>query len=135
LPVTAHVPSAIVRPPAFRRAPREPRNFTRTIGLRHAVPPGGPLSKQNAEIVSAKIVPNVSGNPAAKLADAEMFFEANAGPLHGMKLIGLAVWERRTGETCIHAGNQEAVDQAPPARTHRAGEHRNRQHRCRAKDA
>ena len=32
-----------------------------------------------------------------KLADAEVVFEADAGPLSGMKLIGFAVWERRDG--------------------------------------
>ena len=55
------------------------------------------MSKQNAEIVSVKIIPNASGNPVGKLADAEMVFEAEAGPLHGMKRVGFAVWERRTG--------------------------------------
>jgi hypothetical protein len=32
-----------------------------------------------------------------KLADAEVVFEADAGPLNGLKLIGFAVWERRAG--------------------------------------
>lgn len=36
-----------------------------------------------------------SGNPPGKLADAELHF--NDGPLAGLKLIGFAVWERRTG--------------------------------------
>lgn len=55
------------------------------------------MSKQIAEIVSVKIVPNVSSTPPGKLADAELIFEADAGPLHGLKLIGFAIWERRTG--------------------------------------
>lgn len=42
-----------------------------------------------------KIVPNDKGNPAGKLADAELHF--TAGPLGGLKLIGFAVWERRDG--------------------------------------
>jgi hypothetical protein len=42
-----------------------------------------------------KIVPNDRGNPPGKLADAELHF--TDGPLEGMKLIGFAVWERRTG--------------------------------------
>ena len=42
-----------------------------------------------------KIVPNGSGNPPGKLADAELHF--TSGPLEGMKLIGFAVWERRSG--------------------------------------
>ncbi len=42
-----------------------------------------------------KIVPNDKGNPPGKLADAELHF--SDGPLDGLKLIGFAVWERRTG--------------------------------------
>jgi hypothetical protein len=42
-----------------------------------------------------KIVPNGKGNPPGKLADAELHF--TSGPLEGLKLIGFAVWERRSG--------------------------------------
>ena len=42
-----------------------------------------------------KIVPNERGNPPGKLADAELHF--TDGALEGLKLIGFAVWERRTG--------------------------------------
>lgn len=55
------------------------------------------MSKKSAEIVSVRIVPNTTGSPVGKLADAELVFEADAGPFSGMKLIGFAVWERRTG--------------------------------------
>jgi hypothetical protein len=41
-----------------------------------------------------KIVVN-DNNPAGKLADAELHFDD--GVLAGLKLIGFAVWERRTG--------------------------------------
>lgn len=41
------------------------------------------------------IVPNEKGNPPGKLADAELHFAD--GPLAGLKLIGFAIWERRTG--------------------------------------
>lgn len=34
--------------------------------------------------------------PAGKLADAELLFDD--GPLAGLKLIGFAVWQRRSGE-------------------------------------
>jgi hypothetical protein len=34
-------------------------------------------------------------NPPGKLADAELHF--TDGPLAGLKLIGFAIWERRTG--------------------------------------
>ncbi len=55
------------------------------------------MSKSKGELVSVKIIPNEQGNPAGKLADAEVVFEAEAGPLSGMKLIGFGVWERRDG--------------------------------------
>ena len=42
-----------------------------------------------------KITPNDHNNPPGKLADAELHFVN--GPLEGLKLIGFAVWERRTG--------------------------------------
>ena len=42
-----------------------------------------------------KIIPNEKGNPAGKLADAEIQFVD--GVFAGLKLIGFAIWERRTG--------------------------------------
>jgi len=45
--------------------------------------------------VTVKIVPNDKGNPPGKLADAELHF--TSGPLEGLKLMGFAVWERKTG--------------------------------------
>ena len=42
-----------------------------------------------------KIVPNDKANPPGKLADAELHF--TEGVLDGLKLIGFAVWERRSG--------------------------------------
>jgi hypothetical protein len=45
--------------------------------------------------LTVKIVANDKGNPAGKLADAELHF--TDGPLAGLKLIGFAIWERRTG--------------------------------------
>jgi hypothetical protein len=44
--------------------------------------------------MTVKIIPNDKG-PAGKLADAELHF--GDGPLAGLKLIGFAVWERRSG--------------------------------------
>ena len=52
---------------------------------------------KTGDLVSVKIIPNAQGTPAGKLADAEVIFEADAGPLSGMKLIGFAIWERRSG--------------------------------------
>ena len=45
--------------------------------------------------MEVKIVMNDKGNPPGKLADAELHF--SSGPLDGLKLIGFAVWERRSG--------------------------------------
>jgi hypothetical protein len=45
--------------------------------------------------MTVKIVLNEKGHPPGKLADAELHF--TAGPLEGLKLIGFAVWERRSG--------------------------------------
>jgi hypothetical protein len=42
-----------------------------------------------------KIQMNGKGSPPGKLADAELHF--TSGPLEGMKLMGFAIWERRTG--------------------------------------
>ena len=42
-----------------------------------------------------RITPNEKENPPGKLADAELHFAD--GVLEGLKLIGFAVWERRTG--------------------------------------
>jgi hypothetical protein len=45
--------------------------------------------------VTVRITPNDKGNPAGKLADAELHFAD--GPLAGLKLIGFGIWERRGG--------------------------------------
>ena len=38
------------------------------------------MSTQNTEAMSVRILPNTTGNPPGKLADAEVIFEADAGP-------------------------------------------------------
>jgi hypothetical protein len=50
---------------------------------------------QGAPNMTIKFTPNDKGNPAGKLADAELHF--SGGPLDGLKLIGFAVWERGNG--------------------------------------
>ena len=55
------------------------------------------MSKQKEEVMSVQILPNTTSNPPGKLADAEVIFGADAGPLTGLKLIGFAIWERRAG--------------------------------------
>ena len=44
--------------------------------------------------VTVKITPNDKGNSPGKLADAEIHFVE--GVFAGLKLIGFAIWERRT---------------------------------------
>jgi hypothetical protein len=43
--------------------------------------------------LTVKFTANDKGNPAGKLADAELHF--TGGPLEGLKLIGFSIWERR----------------------------------------
>jgi len=45
--------------------------------------------------MTIKFSPNDKGNPPGKLADAELHF--SGGPLDGLKLVGFAVWERKSG--------------------------------------
>ena len=45
--------------------------------------------------MTVKIIVNDKGNPPGKLADAELHF--TDGELEGLKLIGFAIWERRSG--------------------------------------
>jgi hypothetical protein len=45
--------------------------------------------------LTIKILPNESSNPPGKVADAELYF--HDGPLAGLRLIGFAIWERRSG--------------------------------------
>ena len=45
--------------------------------------------------MTMKFFPNDKGSPAGKLADAELHF--SGGPLDGLKLLGFAIWERKSG--------------------------------------
>lgn len=45
--------------------------------------------------MTVKIMPNDKGTPSGKLADAEVHF--TAGEMTGLRLLGFAIWERRTG--------------------------------------
>jgi hypothetical protein len=45
--------------------------------------------------MTVRFVQNDKGNPAGKLADAELHF--SGGPLDGLKLLGFTVWERKGG--------------------------------------
>ena len=53
-------------------------------------------TNHSSNTVTVKITPNDRGNPAGKLADAELHFDGEA-PLAGLKLIGFSIWERRGG--------------------------------------
>lgn len=54
-----------------------------------------------------KIIPNDKGNPPGKLGDAEIHF--SDGELEGLKLIGFAIWERRTGPVSVEYGHTAGV--------------------------
>jgi hypothetical protein len=45
--------------------------------------------------MTVKFFPNDTHNPPGKLADAELQF--SGGPLDGLRLIGFAIWERKSG--------------------------------------
>jgi hypothetical protein len=47
--------------------------------------------------MTIKIVANEKGNPPGKLAEVELHFDAAEGVLKGLKFIGFAIWERRSG--------------------------------------
>ena len=53
------------------------------------------LTQNTEDAVTVKITPNDKGNPPGKLAEAELHFQE--GPLAGLKMVGFAVWERRSG--------------------------------------
>jgi hypothetical protein len=46
-----------------------------------------------------KFIPNDKGNPASKLADAELHF--TGGPLDGLRLVGFSVWQARGGARTV----------------------------------
>jgi hypothetical protein len=45
--------------------------------------------------MTVKFFPNDKGNPPGKLAEVELHF--SGGPLDGLKLVGFAIWERKSG--------------------------------------
>ena len=53
-------------------------------------------TNHSSDTITVKITPNDRGNPAGKLADAELHFGSES-PLAGLKLIGFSIWERRGG--------------------------------------
>ena len=60
--------------------------------------------------MTVKINPNDNGNPAGKLADAELHF--TDGPLGGLKLVGFGIWERRgnSGRNVTFPARQYSVN-------------------------
>ena len=91
------------------------------------------MSKSNGEVVSVKIIPNEKGNPPGKLADAEVVFDGEAGPLSGLQVnrlrrLGTSRWrekrdvprpavlrERRTSEFRAAATRRRAAASAQDA--------------------
>src|SRR3989449_8537791 len=69
---------------------RATRHCNGSPATRHA-----PQSARRLPMMTVKFTPNDKGNPPGKLADAELHF--TDGPLDGLKLIGFAIWETRSG--------------------------------------
>lgn len=61
--------------------------------VRHAVVSSSTPKEEPSMIV--KILPNDRGTPSGKLADAELHFTSDV--LAGLRLLGFAIWERRSG--------------------------------------
>jgi hypothetical protein len=55
-------------------------------------------TNHSSNTITVKISPNDRGNPAGKLADAELHFGGES-LLTGLKLIGFSIWERRGGNS------------------------------------
>jgi hypothetical protein len=53
-------------------------------------------TNHSSDTITVRITPNDRGNPAGKLADAELHFGGES-LLAGLKLIGFSIWERRGG--------------------------------------
>ena len=72
--------------------------------------------------MTVKITPNDKGNPPGKLAEAEIHFDD--GYLQGLKLVGFAIWERKSGSgrnvTFPGADDPAAVAQAIHAIVHQS---------------
>jgi hypothetical protein len=60
-----------------------------------STPPAAGGALKGACWMIVKITPNDKSSPPGKLAEAELHF--SDGPLAGLKLIGFAIWERRSG--------------------------------------
>jgi hypothetical protein len=59
--------------------------------------------------MTIRFFPNDKGNPPGKLADAELHF--SGGPLDGLRLVGFAVWERKTsGRNVTFPARQYSVN-------------------------
>lgn len=56
-----------------------------------------PKPNPNPNAITVKIFPNDKGSPNGKLCDAELHFDPAHPILGGLKLMGFAVWERRSG--------------------------------------
>src|SRR5471032_3277421 len=53
-------------------------------------------TNHSSNTITVRITPNDRGNPAGKLADAELHFGGESS-IAGLKLIGFSIWERRGG--------------------------------------
>lgn len=83
---------------ALRAAGREaPPDALALLSDLDAAALGMQAATQPPAALTVTIIGNTKGNPPGKVADAELHFAPAIGCLGGLKLIGFAVWERRTG--------------------------------------
>jgi hypothetical protein len=74
---------------AFAHRTLRQRSRPRCLGI------GVAFNRGKERSMTVKITPNDKGTPPGKLAEVEVHFED--GYLQGLKLVGFAVWERRSG--------------------------------------
>ena len=58
--------------------------------------------------MTVKFIPNAKATPPGKLADAELHF--SGGPLDGLKLVGFAIWERKSSRNVTFPARQYSVN-------------------------
>lgn len=99
--VTTHALLGPCVPPLFDCVLRTCSNQPLPSGLRPTAVLETTMSKSKGElVVSVSIIPNQQGSPAGKLADAEVMFGAESGPLSGdetgrLRSMGTSRWREK----------------------------------------
>jgi hypothetical protein len=67
-------------------------------------------TKASEPTLSVRIIPNLAGSPASKLAEAEVIFADDGSLLSGLKLVGFAIWEAREGPNVTYPARPFVVN-------------------------